>query len=220
MRGPVRACVPPKKKQHKKQGGPSPCPPPGGSGPAVPAETKDELEQLTADIKKMANSVRNKLKSERPRPRHGGVPGGAHGALMDGGGLAAGRHGEEHRAGRGALLRRPAHTQVPGEARGHRPCPPGWGCHPQALGSCLGTRLARVAPDPRLWVLSPVPVPRAPVRGPGPCGWDVLCPKCPHPDVPIPMSPSRCPHPNVPIPTSPPRCPTRSTRSCLGSSSM
>ncbi|XP_062489946.1 syntaxin-3-like [Pezoporus occidentalis] len=33
--------------------------------PAVvpPTETKDDLEQLTADIKKMANSVRNKLKS-------------------------------------------------------------------------------------------------------------------------------------------------------------
>lgn len=28
------------------------------------AETKDDLEQLTTDIKKMANSVRNKLKSE------------------------------------------------------------------------------------------------------------------------------------------------------------
>lgn len=27
-------------------------------------ETKDDLEQLTADIKKMANSVRNKLKSK------------------------------------------------------------------------------------------------------------------------------------------------------------
>uniref|UniRef100_A0A8C5UDT8 Syntaxin 3 n=1 Tax=Malurus cyaneus samueli TaxID=2593467 RepID=A0A8C5UDT8_9PASS len=29
-----------------------------------PTETKDDLEQLTAEIKKMANSVRNKLKSE------------------------------------------------------------------------------------------------------------------------------------------------------------
>lgn len=70
-----------KKKKKNRAGGalpvPSLCPPPGSSGPAVPAETKDELEQLTADIKKMANSVRNKLKSERPRPRHGeGVPGG------------------------------------------------------------------------------------------------------------------------------------------------
>lgn len=31
-----------------------------------PTETKDDLEQLTAEIKKMANSVRNKLKSEWP----------------------------------------------------------------------------------------------------------------------------------------------------------
>lgn len=33
-----------------------------------PTETKDDLEQLTAEIKKMANSVRNKLKSECPVP--------------------------------------------------------------------------------------------------------------------------------------------------------
>lgn len=33
-----------------------------------PIETKDDLEQLTTDIKKMANSVRNKLKSEWPCP--------------------------------------------------------------------------------------------------------------------------------------------------------
>lgn len=33
-----------------------------------PTETKDDLEQLTAEIKKMANSVRNKLKSEWPCP--------------------------------------------------------------------------------------------------------------------------------------------------------
>lgn len=44
-----------------------------------PAETKDDLEQLTTDIKKMANSVRNKLKSEWRRPRRrvtrpGGCP--------------------------------------------------------------------------------------------------------------------------------------------------
>lgn len=41
-----------------------------------PAETKDELEQLTADIKKMANSVRNKLKSEWLRPQPWGHRGG------------------------------------------------------------------------------------------------------------------------------------------------
>uniref|UniRef100_A0A669QWL2 Syntaxin-3 n=1 Tax=Phasianus colchicus TaxID=9054 RepID=A0A669QWL2_PHACC len=34
------------------------------SAPIPEQKTKDELEQLTADIKKMANSVRNKLKSE------------------------------------------------------------------------------------------------------------------------------------------------------------
>lgn len=41
-----------------------------------PTETKDDLEQLTAEIKKMANSVRNKLKSEWPCPcrRVTGVP--------------------------------------------------------------------------------------------------------------------------------------------------
>lgn len=41
-----------------------------------PAETKDDLEQLTAEIKKMANSVRNKLKSEWLCPYHSvvGVP--------------------------------------------------------------------------------------------------------------------------------------------------
>ncbi|XP_035169655.1 syntaxin-3-like, partial [Oxyura jamaicensis] len=33
------------------------------SAPIPEQKTKDELEQLTADIKKMANSVRNKLKS-------------------------------------------------------------------------------------------------------------------------------------------------------------
>lgn len=105
--GGPHVCVPPSPSSPQTRlGGPSLGPLPGGSGPAVPAETKDDLEQLTADIKKMANSVRNKLKSEWSRPRPGGPPGGVHGALMGVcGGLAAARHGEEHRAGRGALLR-------------------------------------------------------------------------------------------------------------------
>ncbi|NWY08325.1 STX3 protein, partial [Nothoprocta ornata] len=33
------------------------------SAPVPEQKTKDDLEQLTAEIKKMANSVRNKLKS-------------------------------------------------------------------------------------------------------------------------------------------------------------
>ncbi|NXU06339.1 STX3 protein, partial [Buphagus erythrorhynchus] len=33
------------------------------SAPIPEQKTKDDLEQLTAEIKKMANSVRNKLKS-------------------------------------------------------------------------------------------------------------------------------------------------------------
>lgn len=36
-------------------------------------ETKDDLEQLTAEIKKTANAVRNKLKSKRPLPETGWV---------------------------------------------------------------------------------------------------------------------------------------------------
>uniref|UniRef100_A0A8C5ITP7 Syntaxin N-terminal domain-containing protein n=1 Tax=Junco hyemalis TaxID=40217 RepID=A0A8C5ITP7_JUNHY len=46
------------------------------SAPIPEQKTKDDLEQLTTDIKKMANSVRNKLKSEWPCPhRHVmGVP--------------------------------------------------------------------------------------------------------------------------------------------------
>lgn len=47
-----------------------------GSGPpqaltplsALPAETKQELEDLTADIKKTANKVRSKLKGEQCNP--------------------------------------------------------------------------------------------------------------------------------------------------------
>lgn len=71
------------------------------SAPIPEQKTKDELEQLTADIKKMANSVRNKLKSERPHPRPRGHRGGGGrgGKHLTGGVLAAGRHGEEHRAG-------------------------------------------------------------------------------------------------------------------------
>uniref|UniRef100_H0Z788 Syntaxin 3 n=1 Tax=Taeniopygia guttata TaxID=59729 RepID=H0Z788_TAEGU len=38
------------------------------SAPIPEQKTKDDLEQLTAEIKKMANSVRNKLKSEWPCP--------------------------------------------------------------------------------------------------------------------------------------------------------
>lgn len=36
-------------------------------------ETKDDLEQLTLEIKKTANAVRNKLKSKRPLPGTGWV---------------------------------------------------------------------------------------------------------------------------------------------------
>ncbi|KAI1232734.1 hypothetical protein IHE44_0006572, partial [Lamprotornis superbus] len=44
------------------------------SAPIPEQKTKDDLEQLTAEIKKMANSVRNKLKSEYPHCRVTGVP--------------------------------------------------------------------------------------------------------------------------------------------------
>uniref|UniRef100_A0A8C5UE36 Syntaxin 3 n=1 Tax=Malurus cyaneus samueli TaxID=2593467 RepID=A0A8C5UE36_9PASS len=50
------------------------------SAPIPEQKTKDDLEQLTAEIKKMANSVRNKLKSEWPRP-HPHVTGGPHSVL-------------------------------------------------------------------------------------------------------------------------------------------
>ena len=36
--------------------------------PPLPSETKQELEDLTADIKKTANKVRSKLKGEACRP--------------------------------------------------------------------------------------------------------------------------------------------------------
>ncbi|KAI6068384.1 syntaxin-3 [Aix galericulata] len=178
-------------------------PSPGGSGPAVPVETKDELEQLTADIKKMANSVRNKLKSE---------------------------------------------------ARGHRPCPWGWGCHPPGAGLMFGdapcpggpgsTSLGPVpgacasCPCPWSWPLwlgravpkvspSRCPHPGVPIPMSSslplllvPCGWEAPCPRCPHPHAPLPaspfpslgvghampmVSPSQCPHPGVPTPLSRPQ---------------
>lgn len=56
------------------------------------------MEQLTADIKKTANSVRNKLKSEWLCPRSWGHRGGGE-MHLTGGVLTTGRHGEEHRAG-------------------------------------------------------------------------------------------------------------------------
>lgn len=45
-----------------ERGGKHGCPPP-------PVETKEELEELMSDIKKTANKVRSKLKSESLRVR-------------------------------------------------------------------------------------------------------------------------------------------------------
>lgn len=93
------------------------------------------------------------------------------------------------------------------------PVPRGWDVTPWALGTCL----AWVAPDPRLWFLAPllggvpslmalsvvlvlaagtccgqgVPVPMSPSLPLllVPCSWEAPCPRCPHLHAPLPVSP-------------------------------
>lgn len=141
-----------------------------------PTETKDDLEQLTAEIKKMANSVRNKLKSEWLCPcRHvTGIPvpvgcwdhrGWQWGRFLRGWGLALSRYGEEHRAGRGTILRRPPDTQVPGELRSTSGVPRSHSIpHGDKVSPSVPSLSAAAPCDPRPGV--PLPCPQHPVLSP------------------------------------------------------